>query len=174
MGGRVALNLTLMYPECVSALVLVTTTVGGFSYSGPPSWVDELEEQIEAADAIGDADRVNELEVRKWVDGAGRTPDQVDQSVRAHVLTMNRYNIEIENPRAIPVSLDPPAVTRLGEIGVPTLIVVGDRDAPVTRASCALLAASISGACQVEMAGIAHLPCMERSAEFDAQVLGFL
>lgn len=174
MGGTVALNLTLTYPECVSALVLVSTTFGGFSYSGPPSWVDELEEQIEAADAIGDAERLNELEVRKWVDGAGRTSDLVDQSVRARVLAMNRHTIELENPRAIPVSLGPPAVTRLGEIGVPTLVVVGDHDVPMTRASCALLTTGISGACQVEMAGTAHLPCMERPAKFDAHVLDFL
>ena len=174
MGGTVALNLILAYPECVNALILVSTTVGGFAYSGPPSWVDEIQKQIEAADVIGDVDRVNELEVRKWVDGAGRTPDQVNQSMRARVLAMNRHAIELENPRAIPVGLDPPAVTRLGEIGVPTLVVAGDRDVPVTRASCALLATSISGARQVEMAGTAHLPCMERPAEFDAHVLDFL
>lgn len=37
MGGTVALNLTLTYPEWVSALILVSTTVGGFTFSGPPS-----------------------------------------------------------------------------------------------------------------------------------------
>lgn len=174
MGGTVALNLALTSPDCVSALVLVSTTVGGFTYAGPPSWVDALQEQIEAADAAGDADRLNELEVRKWVDGAGRTPDQVDPGVRTRVLAMNRHTIELENPMATPVGLTPPAVGRLGEIHVPTLVIVGERDVPSTRASCALLAASISGARLVEMTGTAHLPCMERPAEFDAHVLGFL
>lgn len=174
MGGTVALNLALTSPGCVSALILVSTTVGGFAYAGPPSWVDALQAQIEAADAAGDVDRLNELEVRKWVDGAGRTPDEVDPGVRTRVLAMNRHTIELENPRATPVGLTPPAVERLSEVHIPTLVIVGERDVPSTRASCALLATRISGARLVEMAGTAHLPCMERPAEFDAHVLGFL
>lgn len=174
MGGAVALNCALTYPDCVRALVLVSTTVGGFTYAGPPSWVDALQEQIEAADAAGDVDRLNELEVRKWVDGAGRTPDEVDHAVRTRVLAMNRHNIELENPRAAPIGLTPPAATRLGEIHVPTLVIVGERDVPATRSSCAMLATSIAGARMVEMAGTAHLPCMERPTEFDGHVLDFL
>lgn len=174
MGGTVALNLALTYPDCARALILVSTTVGGFTYAGPPSWVDELQEQIETADAAGDVDRLNELEVRKWVDGAGRTPEEVDPGVRTRVLAMNRHNIELENPRATPVGLTPPAVERLSEIAIPTLVIVGDRDVPSTRASCAKLATSISGARLVEMAGTAHLPCMERPDEFDAHMFGFL
>jgi 3-oxoadipate enol-lactonase len=174
MGGTVALNFALTYPDCVSALILVSTTVGGFTYAGPPSWVDELQAQIEAADTAGDANLLTELEVRKWVDGAGRTPDDVDPDVRARVLAMNRHNVELENPRATPVGLTPPATERLGEIHVPTLVIVGARDVPSTRASCAMLAATISGARLVEMAGTAHLPCMERPVEFDARVVDFL
>jgi 3-oxoadipate enol-lactonase len=174
MGGTVALNLALTYPDCVSALILVSTTVGGFTYAGPPSWVDELRAQIEAADAAGDVDLLNELEVRKWVDGAGRTSDQVDRSMRTRVLAMNRHNIELENPLAMPIGLTPPAVERLGEVHVPTLVIAGERDVPSTRASCALLATSISSARLVDVAGTAHLPCMERPVEFDAHVLGFL
>ncbi len=174
MGGTVALNLALTQPDCVSALVLVSTTAGGFTYSGPPSWVDAVQEQIEEADASGDVDRLNELEVRKWVDGAGRTPAEVDQSVRARVLAMNRHNIELENPRATPLGLTPPAIERLGEIAVPMLVIVGDRDVPSTRASCAALAAHIADARLLEMTETAHLPCMERPAEFDAHVLSFL
>lgn len=174
MGGTAALNLALAHPDCVSALILVSTTVGGFTYSGPPSWVDLVEEQIEAAEAAGDMDRLNELEVCKWVDGAGRTPDQVDPRVRARVLAMNGNSITLENPRATPVGLIPPAVERLDKISVPTLVIVGDRDVPFTRASCAMLATSVGGARQVEMTGTAHLPCMERPSAFDAHVLDFL
>lgn len=174
MGGTTALNLALAHPNCVSALILVSTTAGGFTYSGPPSWVDAVHEQIEAADAAGDVDRLNELEVCEWVDGAGRTPDQVDPRMRARVLAMNRHTIALENPQAAPVGLIPPAVERLNKISVPTLVIVGDRDVPLTRASCAMLATSVAGARLLEMTGTAHLPCMERPAEFDTHALDFL
>jgi pimeloyl-ACP methyl ester carboxylesterase len=73
-----------------------------------------------------------------------------------------------------PVVLDPPAAGRLGEIKVPTLVMVGEYDVSEAQANADALAARIPGARKVVIAGTAHVPNMERPDEFDRLVLDFL
>src|SRR5207245_6622277 len=70
-----------------------------------------------------------------------------------------------------PVPLEPPAVGRLSKIGVPTLVILGEWDAPNPLEQ---LAAQIPGAKKVVMAETAHHPFMEKPAEFNQIVLDFL
>jgi pimeloyl-ACP methyl ester carboxylesterase len=69
---------------------------------------------------------------------------------------------------------DPQASTRLGEIGCPVLILVGDLDQPAIREVADQLAEGISGARKEVIGGTAHAPNMERPEEFSRLVLGFL
>jgi pimeloyl-ACP methyl ester carboxylesterase len=54
------------------------------------------------------------------------------------------------------------------------LIVCGDRDTPYTQAAADYMEQHIRGAKKVLMANTAHLPNMERPAEFNRLVLDFL
>jgi pimeloyl-ACP methyl ester carboxylesterase len=72
------------------------------------------------------------------------------------------------------VSPDPPTVDRLSEIGAPALILVGDSDQPRTLAAADLLASGLPNAQKVVMAGVAHLPNMERPEEFNRILLDYL
>ena len=67
----------------------------------------------------------------------------------------------------------PSAATRLADVSVPTLVVVGTLDQPDFRAISARLAAEIPGAERAELE-TAHLPALERPDEFNRLVLGFL
>ncbi len=67
--------------------------------------------------------------------------------------------------------LEPPAVERLSQISVPTLVILGELDAPNPLAT---LTAEIPGAKKVVMAETAHHPFMEKPAEFNQIVLDFL
>src|SRR5262249_57919208 len=78
------------------------------------------------------------------------------------------------NPPLRPPPPAPPASTRLGEIGVPTLVVTGSEDVRDIHAIAEQLAAEIRGAERATIAGAAHLPSLERPDEFDCVVLGFL
>ena len=60
-GSRVALDFALQYPERVDRLVLASPTMSGWRYDGPPP---AEAAELEAADAAGDLDRVNELEMQ--------------------------------------------------------------------------------------------------------------
>jgi pimeloyl-ACP methyl ester carboxylesterase len=66
------------------------------------------------------------------------------------------------------------AAGRLGEVGVPVLVVVGDLDTPQTLEAADALARGIPGARLEVIKGAAHLPNMERPTELNRLVLEFL
>ncbi len=172
MGAKTAIDFALEFPERTRALVLVGPTVGGFEPDvDPPEEFDELV----AAEEAGDLERLSELEVRVWIDGPYRDPGSVDPEVRELVLDMNL--IALKNEAAgVGDERQPetPAVDRLAEIRVPTLVIVGDLDRPETAASADLLEERLPNARKVVMPETAHLPNMEQPEDFNRIVLGFL
>lgn len=175
MGGSASLDFTLKQPERVSALVLVGAGMSGETPEIGPDEESVIAE-IEAAEQAGDAERQNAAELRLWVDGPNRTPEQVTPSVRELVAEMNGANIRraAEWEHAQPQPLDPPAAGRLGEVRAPTLVIIGGDDTFNARKTADLLAAGIAGAKKVVMPGLTHVPNMERPDEFNKLVLDFL
>jgi 3-oxoadipate enol-lactonase len=171
IGGGIAIDFTLRYPEMVSALVLVASGLGG---TQPSAEMRRADATVDAALERGGIDAAVEAENRLWVDGPKRTPDQVDPTVRARVSEMNGalYRLpEVDAPRE---RLDPPAIGRLGEIHVPTLILVGDGDVPDVIETANLLEQGIAGARKVVFPGVAHMVNMEHPEAFNRIVLNFL
>ncbi len=172
MGGGAVLDFALRHPERVGALILVGAAVSGFEgdFEPPEQW-----DELVAADEAGDLGRVSELEVQIWVDGPGRRPEDVDGAVRDLVREMNLIALQNEaSGLGEELPSDPPAVDRLSEIRAPALILVGDADQPRTLAAADLLAGDLPNARKVVMAGVAHLPNMERPEEFNRILLDYL
>jgi pimeloyl-ACP methyl ester carboxylesterase len=174
MGGAVALDVTIGRPELVSALVLVGSGLRGheFSAESEAGWAEE-----EAALEREDLDAAVEINLSMWVDGPQRSPEDVDPDVRQRVGEMQRRAFELwqsGDREATLESLDPEWQTRLGEIRVPTLILVGELDRPEMHEIADRLEAGIPGARRALIEGTAHVPSMERPQEFDDLVLGFL
>jgi 2-hydroxy-6-oxonona-2,4-dienedioate hydrolase len=172
MGGGAALDFTLAHPEMVDGLVLVGPGVSGAPFEDDDA-TKALEEEMIAAANAGDFDKANELEMREWVDGVGRTPDQVDPAFRAKASAMNRalYDHHEEMNAIEWQQADPPAYPRLESVAAPTLVIVGDRDLPGIQQAVDALAARIPGARKVVMRDTAHLPSMELPDQFN-QILG--
>ena len=171
MGGGIAIDFTLEHPEMVAALIPVCAGVSGRKPSD--ALIAKWGEVDAAFEASGIA-AANEIELQMWVDGPRRTAEQVDPMVRERVGVMNANNFAMMSEEARPLPLDPPALDRLGEIRVPTLVIVGSLDQPDTLESGELLTAGIPGAAKVEIARTAHMPSMERPEEFNRVVLNFL
>jgi pimeloyl-ACP methyl ester carboxylesterase len=169
IGGGASIDFALMHPDMVSALVLAGSALGGFDFAGDPS-----EEQFEAAARAQDFARLTDLAEQVWVVGQGRTADEVSPAVRERVREMMAHNFSLGTDEGLAQPLDPPAIGRLGEIHVPTLVIVGDRDIPDEQRVADALAAGISGARKVVMRDTAHVPNMEQPAEFNRLVLDFL
>ena len=170
LGGRAAVDLALAVPERVRALVLVGSGLAGHRFAEPALF--ELWDRSEAALERGDHEEAARVEIGTWVAGMGRGPEAVDPEVgrRVREMLLAAYahgEADLEEP-------DPPAATRLGEIAVPTLVVVGEHDRPDIHAMAAALAGGIAGAERVVLAGTGHLPNLERPAAFNRVVLEFL
>jgi pimeloyl-ACP methyl ester carboxylesterase len=71
--------------------------------------------------------------------------------------------------------LEPPAVGRLAEIHVPTLVVVGEQDTSDVHAIGKLLQEQVAGAEVVMMANVAHTLSMEKPDELNQSkvILGY-
>jgi 3-oxoadipate enol-lactonase len=174
-GARVALELAIAHPELVDALVLM----------GPglrdTDWSDEIKhfgaEEDELLEA-GEIDAAVELNLRTWVDGPARGPDEVDAEVRRRVGEMQRRAFDVQLAVAGDVGpdepLDPPASERLADIECPTLIVVGELDQPDILRVADQLERGILGARKAVISGTAHVPSMEKADEFNRLVLEFL
>jgi pimeloyl-ACP methyl ester carboxylesterase len=174
LGGRVALEVAVARPDLVSRLVLIAPGLPGHEWSEEirSSWDEE-----EAAVESGNLDRAVEVNLRVWVDGPGRRAEDVDGQLRAQVAEMQRLAFEVqlaagEEPEE--ELLVPDLAQRLGEIGVPTLLVIGEEDVPDMHAIAERLAREIPGARLETIRDTAHVPNMERPREFDELVLPFL
>jgi 3-oxoadipate enol-lactonase len=176
-GGRVALDFALMHPARTTALVLVGSALSGQEGS---AFFDEFDEEEEALLDDGKLDEAVELNLRTWLDGPERPAAPVAPEVRARVAEMQRSSFETlvrayaGTAEPGPVAwAEPPAATRLAEVSVPTLVVVGRLDQPDFRAISERLANDIPGAESAELEA-AHLPALERPEDFNRIVLDFL
>ena len=86
-------------------------------------------------------------------------------------ITLSQYLIPDEAEK---LSLEPPAITRLSEFHIPTLLIVGEYDIPDKHEIIKQLAIEIPQAQQVVIPDAAHIVNMEQPAEFNRIVLEFL
>jgi 3-oxoadipate enol-lactonase len=170
-GAETALDATLAAPERVDHLVMSGSGLRGWEFR------DELRARWQAeVDAWerGDLDGCAEESMRTWYDGPGRSAADVDATARHRAWEMQRRAIDLENDDAEARSPEPTSGDRLGDVAAPTLVTVGELDQPDMVAIAEKLAAGIPGAQHVVIPGVAHLPPMERPAEFASLVRGFL
>jgi pimeloyl-ACP methyl ester carboxylesterase len=172
MGGGACMNFALEYPQRADALIMVGSAPVGFSYG---EWSPSpLDEQMEDAYSKGDLDRVNEIGMCIFVDGRGRTPDQVDPMLRSKIYNMNRIALHNERALGKDIPLATVATDRLGELTLPVLIVTGNLDEEYIAKAADFMVENISGARKVVMSDTAHLPNMELPQQFNTLVQDFL
>lgn len=172
LGGRVAADFALRYPDRVWALVLVAPGLSGFRFHGP-------EDSAYAADMRAASQRglpaVYDAFVRGWCVGPRRQRSDVAPAVLAAADSMVARNLLARRRLGRLVSeLEPPSFLRLREFRVPTLAVVGNLDMPNILEIVDSVAAQVPGARRVVIPGAAHLVNVEKPAEFEAAVRPFL
>lgn len=171
-GGTTALDFALAFPDAVRALVLVSATPSGYQFEGqPPARLLKFF----GAYQQGDLDRAAELAAQVWFDGPGRGPEQTDRALRDHarrllrdVLASGSLDLGAAN------GTEPPAVDRLTEVRVPTLVVTGGNDDPGVIAAGDYMAARIPRAARARIVDAGHLAPIEQAEEFNRMLLGFL
>jgi pimeloyl-ACP methyl ester carboxylesterase len=176
MGGMVVLRLALARPERVASLVLMDTAARGVGY--------RAKELFEAGGRLARSQGMARL-AQALRAGAAADPSRAPASLRMECeLGADAYwgaiaaKLEAMDPEAF-ACLGPQigeqegVVARLGEIRVPTLVVVGEQDRPFLAASREL-ADGIPGARLAVIADAAHSPQVENRAAWLEAVSGHL
>ncbi|CAG0951696.1 AB hydrolase superfamily protein YdjP [Anaerolineae bacterium] len=173
MGGGLAMDFSLTHPSRVKALVMVDTAPSGLKLDVPtPSKFSDAEKAFES----GDLDLVAEIETQIWFDGMGRTPEQVNPTMRKLLYEMNRLALSHEVKelgKRLP-NTEIPAFDRLENLNIPVLIVVGSQDTPYILAAADYMKEKIKSAIKITIEDAAHLPNMEKPQEFQKVVEKFL
>jgi 3-oxoadipate enol-lactonase len=168
MGGGTAVEFTLEYPDRVTSLVLAASGLAGFE------WSDEVWEPIfapiETAVEAGDLVTATDLALKIWAPLG--TEDPVGRVIRAIALD-NVRNFELDES-GLDVAPDPPAITRLSEIDVPTLVILGENDVEEIKQICELLSSQIPGAELIRIEDADHVVNLRQPAAFEDAVLPFL
>ncbi len=177
-GGQIAIDFTLEFPDRVLALVPVSAGVSGYEYQPGDSeqarreydlfsHMDELWEK-NAFDELAD------LEAHVWADGPSQPIGRAPAHIRDYIRETVQADYTRQDGKATPQPLQPPAANRLGEIHVPTLILVGEYDTLGTLAMADSLEKDIPGARKILFPGTAHMLSLEQPDKFNELVLDFL
>jgi len=177
MGGQIATDFTLEHPEIVTALIPVAAGLSGYQRKPADDEKSKFEQQrfeeMDKAWEQKDFARLAELEVQMWVDGPMQPASRVPAAIREKVREMDILAFShTEDLKGQP--LNPPAIGRLAEIRVPTLVIWGDFDTQGVMEACELLSRDIAGARKVVMSGVAHMLNLEQPDGFNRMVLEFL
>lgn len=174
MGGGIALQFALDYPERVLSLTLVDSALPGFGYS------DAIGNTIQALREAVEAEGVWPAFQRLWLthplfDGVRAKPEAyalIEEMVRGfQAPEYVRREEEAAEPEATPA---PQIIDRLGEISARTLVVVGENDIDDFRLIAEILSATIPGARQVVLPGCGHMVPMEDPDAFNRLLVDFL
>jgi pimeloyl-ACP methyl ester carboxylesterase len=164
-GGSVSIDFTLQYPQMVQQLVLIGAVVSGLPYS----------------DHFLNRGMQNSKPFEKNDVNAGLTNWANDKYLIApgHDAARKRL-LELlkSNPQDMThndyARATQPALPRLNEIRVPTLVLTGDADIPDVHAHAGAIEAGIHGSHRVVLSDVGHLMYLEKPEEFSKIVIGFI
>ena len=165
-GGGLAIDFAIERPRRTWALVVVASGPRGIDDLPPDPRLQAFSQAI----AAGDRDRAAELFLEAWA--PLRTSPELDGRIRRMV--HDSIGMLEVRPKGLIHTPQWSAAERLGEIGVPTLAVWGDRDLPEVGLVGERLVAGVPGARRVVLDGVDHLVPMRAPEPFAREVLAFL
>jgi pimeloyl-ACP methyl ester carboxylesterase len=162
-GAGVAVELALAAPARVTSLLL--SAPGGSLIAEVTPGLRAFWDAENAALEAGDLGAAVLANLDTWVPGA-------DPAVREQVGVMQRRAFEITADWDDVEAVENDPLPRLGELAVPTTVLVGTNDLDAIQDTARRVAAAIGGARLIEWPGVTHLPSLERPAEFLALLDG--
>lgn len=167
-GAGVAVEVALTRPGLVASLLL--SAPGGSLIAEATPDLRAFFAAERAALSNDDLAAAVEANLAWWVDGPHRAADAVDPAVRDLVGQMQRRAFELAAGwgEVEEHELDPPALERLAEVRAATLVLAGALDLDAITDTARRVCDAVPGARLVEWPDTAHLPSMERPADFTA------
>jgi pimeloyl-ACP methyl ester carboxylesterase len=166
MGGAVALNCALDYPERLRRLILISPALVGWHWS--EAW-RSLWGRIREAAAAGNMEQARELWWNHPLFATTRAHQAASDILRESIF---RYSgkqwLRDNEERALP-DLD-----RLYQLSVPTLLITGQQDVEDFRLMAGLIEGAAPGVTRIDMTGAGHLPQLEYPAQVLEHINAFL
>ena len=164
-GGGLSIDFALAHPELVKQLVLVGAVVSGLPYSDY-----FLNRGIQNSKAFKEEGTQAGLE--SWSkDRYLLNPAHIDAQKRLLAILKASPQDLTHNDFPRPTQ---PALSRLHEIRVPTLILTGDSDIPDVHAHAGAIEAGIPDSRLVVVPEVGHLMYLEKPDEFNKIVIPFI
>jgi 3-oxoadipate enol-lactonase len=165
LGGRVAVDFTLSFPEMVSALVTVDSVLHGYQWKEGDFtflWSTAKEKGPDAA---------NEIWLKDPLFAPARRNKAVAEKLAEITSDYSWWHWINDNPW---VPLDPPSIEQIDRITAPSLIIVGSEDLSDYQEISRILASRIPNSELRIIHGAGHMSNMEAPAEFNEILSGFL
>jgi len=172
MGGAIAGDTAIEYPELVRGIVMSGASVSDFEYTH--EWTRTIVSDSQRTLYSGDI----EGWLKVFLAGAGgpfRSPGEVDPRILDHLREMALHTISKHTPGErnwhVPMT---DTWSRVPKIDVPVLTVNGTLDSPDLLADAELFAGTVRNGRSILVEGTSHFPNLEKPEEFNAVVLDFL
>lgn len=168
MGGAIALDFALAYPQSTQTLVLIDTVVGGYPWSAEASAREDLIWQCAREGGIPAAKQ-------SWLTHPLFAPVQRNPQAAARLAQIigeySGWHFVHADPGRGP---ETPAINRLAELAMPLLVMVGEHDTPdfmgITEHVCRMA----PRARKHVVAGAGHMANLEAPQEVTEAILAFL
>jgi pimeloyl-ACP methyl ester carboxylesterase len=174
LGGAASLDLAVTHPEVVGKLVLVGPGLSGYAWP-----VEDLNQpwRIDARAALSRGDTIGVA--LAWARSDYLLPASEQRRVAAKLRTLLADNVGfwkglLRHHEGYDTAPSPPALSRLGAVRAPALLIVGSRDVRDIQMIVDTLGRRLPKARIVVFDGAGHLPSMEQPGRFSAIVLDFL
>lgn len=164
-GGELTIDFTLAHPRLVDGMVLVGAVVSGYGYSD-----HFLNRGVANSKPLEKNDSATTI--ANWAnDKYLLAADHPEAKKKLHDI-LSAAPQDLNHPDFPRPTLD--ALPRLGEIRVPTLILVGDIDIPDVHAHAGVIEAGIPNSRRVVVEDTGHLMYLEEPDEFSRLVITFI
>lgn len=167
LGGSIALDFALVYPDRLDSLVVHPGGIGGWE---APEWMIAGFDEFESAADAGDYTRARDI----IIGFPPMKPLEAHPDARQQVIEMFDEHPWDDTREGVDPAVDPPTVARLPEIAARTLITSGSLDDPSFLALGEDMARVMPHADRVVIPDAGHMLNMERADEFNRVVLDFL
>jgi pimeloyl-ACP methyl ester carboxylesterase len=165
MGGGVALNFALTYPERVSHLILISPALVGWEWSD--EW-KELWRGVTTAAREGNMALARE----RWWQHPMFAKVRTSEAARELRHSIEHYhgNQWIRDPQRD----ERPDIDRLHTLSVPTLLLTAEHDVSDIRLIADMISAAANNVTRIDFAGAGHMLHIERPQELVKAILAFL
>jgi len=176
MGGAVAMDFVVGYPERVTKAVLISAGLNGYEKRHPIdsasiAWYTHFTKALEAKDTAKAA-----LEFSKaWAEGIDQRGDQLTKPAAKYVYQTTLTTLKKHRMAGWPNLQDAPtAYDEMVKATMPVLLIHGDKDVPYINTVNVFMEKNLANARRVLLKDVAHMLNMEKPKEVNRLIRDFL